>query len=173
MENLKIIGFDADDTLWSNEPFFLETEKVFCSLMHEYGTPDEISKELFKTEMNNMEIYGYGIKAFILSIIETAIRVSAQQVEVTSIQRIIDLGKNMLNHPMELLEGVEDTLVELAKSDYRVIIATKGDLLDQKRKLKDSGLSHLFDHVEIYFCQINCYRSRIDSFSHKIFSFYS
>lgn len=148
--NIKVIAFDADDTLWSNEPFFQEVERKYTELLSDYGSAKEISAELFKTEMSNLECLGYGAKAFTISMVETALRVSAQKVTAEKIQEIILLGKSLLEMPIELLPGVEDTLKALkAQGGYRLVVATKGDLLDQERKLKRSGLTPYFDHIEI------------------------
>lgn len=145
---IKVIGFDADDTLWDNEPFYRETEDKFCNLLKNYLPKEKINDELFKTEIGNLELYGYGVKAFILSLIETALRISKEQVHTEVISKIIALGKEQLNRPIQLLNGVERVLDEL-KPHYRLIIATKGDLLDQERKLKKSGLAKYFHHIEI------------------------
>ena len=148
--NIKVIAFEADDTLWSNEPFFQEVERKYTELLSDYGSAKEISAELFKTEMSNLECLGYGAKAFTISMVETALRISAQKVTAEKIQEIILLGKSLLEMPIELLPGVEDTLKALkAQGGYRLVVATKGDLLDQERKLKRSGLTPYFDHIEI------------------------
>ncbi|PKL87763.1 MAG: HAD family hydrolase [Ignavibacteriae bacterium HGW-Ignavibacteriae-2] len=146
---IKVIGFDADDTLWVNEPFYKETEIQFCEMLSEYQPKNIVSKELFETEMMNLEIYGYGAKGFMLSLIETALRVSDYKVSSQIIEKIIELGKKLLNNPIILLDGVLEVLDELFKREYKLIIATKGDLLDQERKLKKSGIEKYFDHVEI------------------------
>ena len=149
MENeFKIIGFDADDTLWINEPLFRGSEMHFCKILQPYLQEDETMKELFKTEMQNLELYGYGIKGFVLSMIETALRVSDNRVTTGEIYKIIGLGKSMLNEPVVLLEDVEFVLDQLKKK-YKLILATKGDLLDQERKLRKSGLLNYFHHIEI------------------------
>jgi putative hydrolase of the HAD superfamily len=149
MENgFKIIGFDADDTLWINEPLFRESEMQFCKILLPYSPEDETMKELFKTEMQNLEVYGYGIKGFVLSMIETALRVTGKRISTDEIGKIIGLGKSMLDEPVVLLEDVELVLEELRKK-YKLILATKGDLLDQERKLKKSGLLNYFHHIEI------------------------
>lgn len=148
LKNIKVIGFDADDTLWDNESFFRETEHAFCELMHEYMPEDELNKELFSTEISNLELYGYGVKAFILSLIETSIRVSQGRVSASVISEIINLGKAQLNRPVNLINGVSSVLATL-KPHYKLIIATKGDLLDQERKLKKSNLANFFHHIEI------------------------
>ncbi len=145
---VKVIAFDADDTLWVNEPYFQEMEKKFCSLLEDFHPHHTVEKELFKTEMQNLSLYGYGIKAFMLSMIETAIRVSGKTVHVDVIEKAIEYGKELLQKPIELLDGVEEVLAAL-KTGYRLVIATKGDLLDQERKLRKSGLEKYFHHIEI------------------------
>ncbi|MGB3007530.1 MAG: HAD family hydrolase [Chitinophagaceae bacterium] len=145
---IKAIAFDADDTLWVNEPYFQATEKKFCQLLEDYLPEHNISQELFKTEMQNLAIYGYGVKAFILSIIETALRVSNNTVPPIIIEKIIEYGKEQLNQPVDLLGDVADVLLAL-KDKYKLVVATKGELLDQERKLKKSGLEHFFHHIEI------------------------
>jgi putative hydrolase of the HAD superfamily len=146
--NIKVIGFDADDTLWVNETYFREAEIEFCNLMSEYETPNKTDQELFKMEMKNLPLYGYGVKAFALSMVEMALEISNFNVSQKTIQSILNIGKNMLDKPVELLDGVEDVLKELSKK-YRLILATKGDLLDQERKLEKSGLTDYFHHIEV------------------------
>jgi putative hydrolase of the HAD superfamily len=147
--NIKVIGFDADDTLWINEPFYQEVERKFCRILKPYIQDEaETSRELFLTEIQNLEIYGYGAKGFILSMVETAIRISKNKITAEEIARIIDAGKTLLDMPIELLDGVEKVL-QLLQGKYRLILATKGDLLDQERKLKASGLFGYFHHIEI------------------------
>ncbi len=145
---LKVIAFDADDTLWVNEPYFREAEDKFCALLEDYMPHHAIAKELFKTEMQNLALYGYGVKGFMLSMVETALRVSDNTVSVETIEKAIGYGKDLLGKPIELLDGIEDVL-HLLKKKYRLVVATKGDLLDQERKLKKSGLEHYFHHIEI------------------------
>ncbi|RIV30341.1 HAD family hydrolase [Flagellimonas lutimaris] len=146
--NIKVIGFDADDTLWVNETYFRETEEKFAELLEDYETKNKIDQELFKMEMDNLDIYGYGIKGFMLSMIESAMDLSNNKVSQETIGKILDLGKKMISHPVELLDGVEEVLSKLV-GKYRLIVLTKGDLLDQERKLKKSGLSQYFHHVEV------------------------
>lgn len=148
IKNIKIVGFDADDTLWINEPLYQETEKHFCRIIKPYFAEEETTKELFKTEMQNLELYGYGAKGFMLSMIETALRVSENKISVPEINLIIELGKKLLNEPIVLLENVEIVLKKL-QPKYKLILATKGDLLDQERKLRKSGLTDYFHHIEI------------------------
>jgi len=148
IRDIKKIGFDADDTLWVNEIYFRETERKFYDLIAPFADSKKAEAELYHTEMRNMDIYGYGVKAFILSVIETAISISDGKVSPEKIKQIVNLGKEQLLKPVELLDGVEDTLNALVGS-YELILITKGDLLDQERKLAASGLEHLFHHVEI------------------------
>ena len=126
---IKVIAFDADDTLWVNEPYFRDTENKFCSLLEDYLPQHTILQELFKTEMDNLALYGYGIKGFMLCMIETALRITNNKLDNAILNRIIDLGKEMLEKPIELLDGVEDVLQQL-KGHYRLVVATKGDLLE-------------------------------------------
>lgn len=146
--NIKVIAFDADDTLWVNEPYFRETEEKFCQLLEDYMPRNSIDKELFKTEIQNLSLYGYGIKGFTLSMIETALRVSDKTVSIDVIEHAIAYGKDLLGRPIELLDGIESVLHSL-KDRYRLVVATKGDLLDQERKLRNSGISHYFHHIEV------------------------
>jgi putative hydrolase of the HAD superfamily len=146
--NLKVIAFDADDTLFVNEPYFQETEQKFCGLMSDYLSRQEISQELFKIEIANLKIYGYGIKAYILSMIEAAMKISNNTIPVGVIEKIIEYGKELLEKPIVLLDGVEETLQAL-QAKYKLVVATKGDLLDQRRKLHDSGLGKYFHHIEV------------------------
>lgn len=147
-QNIKVIGFDADDTLWVNETYFRQAELAFAKLMQPYETINTINQELFKIEIDNLSIYGYGIKGFTLSMMETALRLSNNQLSNLTMQAIIDIGKTMLNKPVELLDGVEQVLKTLSQT-HRLILATKGDLLDQERKLEKSGLHHYFHHIEV------------------------
>lgn len=146
--NIKVIAFDADDTLWVNEPFFQETEKKFYRLMEGYLSEHSVAKELFRIEIANLGIYGYGIKAYILSMIEAALHISDKTLSIDAVEKILEYGKEMLDKPIELLDGVEETLKAL-QGKYKLIMATKGDLKDQHKKLHDSGLGHYFHHIEV------------------------
>ncbi len=148
MKNIKVIAFDADDTLWVNEPYFRDVENKFCDLLEEYIPKNKISQELLKTEMSNLSLYGYGVKGFILSMIETIIRICDNKADNKLILNAIKLGKELLQKPIELLDGVEDVLASL-NGDYKIVLATKGDLLDQERKLLKSGLEKYFHHIEV------------------------
>jgi putative hydrolase of the HAD superfamily len=146
--HIKVVGFDADDTLWVNETYFREAELEFAKLLSQYETVNTIDQELFKMEIKNLPLYGFGIKGFVLSMVEMALELSNHNVTSETIEAILNIGKNMLNKPVELLEGVEQTLKALSKQ-YRLILITKGDLLDQERKLEKSGLTNYFHHIEV------------------------
>lgn len=147
-KNIKVIGFDADDTLWVNETYFREAELEFAKLLAPYETANTIDQELFKKEIENLPLYGYGIKGFILSMVESALEISNGKMSNATVEKILQIGKDMLDKPVELLEGVEKVLQALSK-DFRLIVVTKGDLLDQERKLEKSGLLEYFHHIEI------------------------
>ena len=147
-ENCKVIAFDADDTLWVNETYFRDAEKKFAKILSKYETENRIDQELFKIEMKNLELYGYGIKGFVLSMIECALKLSNYSISQHELDKILIIGKEMLNKPIELLDGVEEVLGKL-HDKYKLIVATKGDLLDQERKLEKSGLLKYFHHIEV------------------------
>ncbi len=148
MNKIEVVSFDADDTLWHNESYFLEAQEKFWYLLEDFLPAHASGAELAKTEGQNIELYGYGIKAFILSMIESAIRISDGRITAKGVQTIIDFGKEMLDKPVELLDGVEQVLQQL-EGKYRLVVTTKGDLLDQERKLVKSGLANYFHHIEI------------------------
>jgi len=145
---IKVIAFDADDTLWVNETYFRDAEKKFAQLLSQYETENKIDQELFKLEIKNLGLYGYGIKGFMLSMVECALKLSNYTISQKVIDDILNIGKEMLEKPIELLNGVEEVLVKL-QGKYKLIVATKGDLLDQERKLEKSGLLDYFHHIEV------------------------
>lgn len=148
MKDIKVIGFDADDTLWVNEPHYQALGKEFCGLMEPWAKPEKAAEELFRTETANLALYGYGAKGVMLSMIEAALRISGGKVPAATLARLIASGRRLLDFPIELLPGVEGVLKTL-KGRYRLVLITKGDLLDQERKLRDSKLGDYFHHVEI------------------------
>ncbi|MFV0513762.1 MAG: HAD family hydrolase [Jhaorihella sp.] len=145
---LTTIGFDADDTLWHNERFFRLTQDRFAGLLADYAERDHLAERLLAAERRNLGQYGYGIKGFVLSMIETAIEVTEEKVPAPVIRELIEAGQDMLGHPIELLPSAREAVEALA-GDFRILLITKGDLLDQERKLAQSGLGDLFDGVEI------------------------
>ncbi len=146
--NLTTIGFDADDTLWHNERFFQLTQERFVGLLADYTEGDHLLERLLEAERRNLGHYGFGIKGFMLSMIETAIDVTDRRVPASVIAELIAAGQEMLQHPIELLPHARDAVEQISES-HRVLLITKGDLLDQERKLAQSGLGELFDGVEI------------------------
>lgn len=142
------IGFDADDTLWQNETFFRMTQDRFRALLADHADPDHLSERLLAAEKRNLGQYGFGIKGFVLSMIETAIEVTDRRVPAAIIEELLSAGREMLAHPIELLPHAR-AAVEAMAATHRVILVTKGDLLDQERKLAQSGLGELFQAVEI------------------------
>jgi putative hydrolase of the HAD superfamily len=148
MDRITAIGFDADDTLWQNETFFRLTQDRFTDLLADHADPDHLSDRLLAAERRNLGHYGFGVKGFVLSMIETAIEVTEGRVPAAVIAEIMAAGRDMLAHPIELLPQAR-AAVEAAAARIRVILITKGDLLDQERKLAQSGLGDLFHAVEI------------------------
>lgn len=148
LENIKIVGFDADDTLWINENFFRDAEAEFAHLMKEYATEKMVVDTLYEIEYQNIPLYGFGIKAFMLSVMETAILLGGTDLDKSIMPKIIEIGKRMMSLPVELLPGAEEALEAFAPH-RKLVLATKGDLFDQQRKLRKSGLQHYFSHVEI------------------------
>ena len=148
MAGLSTIGFDADDTLWQNETFFRMTEQRFTELLCEHGAHEVISAKLLEAERRNLRFYGFGVKGFTLSMIETAVEVTNGQVSAAVIAEILSFGRQMLQNPVETLPHVKETLDALA-GQYRILLITKGDLFDQERKLAQSGLGSYFSAVEI------------------------
>lgn len=147
-DSISTIAFDADDTLWVNETYFRDTEARFAALLDRFETQNTLDQQLFLKEMQNLPVYGYGIKGFMLSMVECAIEVSNGKVSTAEIQSILAMGKEMIKHPVEVLPGIETVLQQL-QDRYRLLVLTKGDLLDQERKLEASGLGAYFHHVEV------------------------
>ena len=145
---LTTIGFDADDTLWQNEQFFRMTEKRFAALLAGHGDHAHIAARLLEAERRNLAIYGFGIKGFTLSMIETALEFTRGEVPGSVVAEILAAGREMLSHPIEPLPHARETVEKLAGS-YRLVLITKGDLFDQERKLAQSGMGDLFDAIEI------------------------
>lgn len=145
---LGTIGFDADDTLWHNERFFALSQAAFADLLKDYAAPEHLEARLLEAERRNIGHYGYGIKGFVLSMIETAIAVTDGRVPGAVIAQLLAIGQEMLRHPIDLLPHVQTTVETLAQS-HALVLITKGDLIDQERKLAQSGLGELFQRVEI------------------------
>lgn len=147
-KNIKVISFDADDTLWQNENLFRKTESAFCKLMAPYATQKKALKILWDMEVKNIPCYGYGIKAFVLDMLEAALKISKGKISAREVKQIINLGKKLLESPIVLFEGAENTLKKLSKK-YKIIVTTKGDLLEQENKVYRSGLTKYLRHIEV------------------------
>jgi putative hydrolase of the HAD superfamily len=148
MKDPRVIGFDADDTLWHNETIFEAVQERYRTLLSRYHDADTVNRTLFATEMRNLELYGYGVKGFTLSSIETAIELTRGEISAEEIRTILQLGREMLAHPVELLDGVTATVAKLAES-HDLLLITKGDITHQERKLAKSGLAPHFRAIEI------------------------
>lgn len=148
MRNIKIVAFDADDTLWANEDLFRQAEEQFCVLLAPYADKYAAKEELYSTEIKNLPLYGYGIKAFVLSMIETSLKISGNKIPSATIGEMINIGRTMLKQPVKLLPGTLTAFKTLSQK-YKLVVATKGDLLDQERKLHKSGLTKYLHHIEI------------------------
>lgn len=148
IQQITTIGFDADDTLWQNEHFYKLTQAQFAALLRDYAEPDHLAERLLAAEKRNLALYGFGIKGFTLSMIETALEVSGGEVPASLIHEILATGREMLKHPVEVVPHARETLQALHR-DYRLVLITKGDLFDQERKLAASGLGDFFHAVEI------------------------
>ncbi|MBR1927850.1 MAG: HAD family hydrolase [Bacteroidales bacterium] len=150
LNGVKVLAFDADDTLWSNEPLFRDAEKKVAEALSDFGDFQYISDELYKVELGNMEDYGFGAKAYTLSMIENAVNLSGGRLTGEQVMLIIESGRTILHNPATPLPGVEDTLRRLQESGrYRLVLLTKGDLLDQEHKIDRSGLGRYFSNIEI------------------------
>ena len=145
---IELVALDADDTLWHNEPLFTSRREQFCAMLSRYEPAGVAEDQLYAVEMRNLRHFGYGVKGFVLSMIETAIEMTDGRLESRDVQQIIGWGREMLAGPIQLLDGVVEAVEALAR-DYPVILMTKGDLLDQETKLARSGLGHLFKGIEI------------------------
>lgn len=146
--NPKIIAFDADDTLWHNEPYFDEAQDKFCELFGGYASKQELLRLILNHQITNLPLYGFGIKAFTLSMIESALELTNHSITGQNIEKVLHIGKDLLQKPVELLPNVISVLEEL-KGTHKLIVATKGDLKDQHRKLHESGIGAYFHHIEV------------------------
>jgi putative hydrolase of the HAD superfamily len=156
---IEVIAFDADDTLWENEPFFRQAEEQFLTTLSGVADRQLAQNTLNRIEIANLDDYGYGVKSFVLSMVESAISlIRVQQgseggkqdsLPADTLNQILNIGREMLHKPVRLLDGVESVLENLSGRNYRLIVATKGDLLDQQRKLEKSGLASYFHHIEV------------------------
>ena len=148
-DDIRVVAFDADDTLWDCQSWFDEVEHKCCDLLSPWATAREVSEGLFATERKNLPLTGYGTKAFTLSLVENAVRVSHEQLTGDVVMKLLDLGRELLLFPTTPLPEVEETLKQLSQSRrYQLVVFTKGELLDQENKLRRSGLEQYFSHME-------------------------
>ena len=145
---MKLIAFDADDTLWVNEPNYVDVKEKLCELLSHHIDQNTLSERFYDAQMRNLHLFGYGAKSFILSMIETAIELTNGAITGNEIQQIIDVGRRLLDFSIDVLDGVPEVLETLSKQ-YDLMVLTKGDLFDQESKIARSGLAHYFKHVEI------------------------
>ena len=145
---IKVIGFDADDTLWDNQPQFNKVIESFVDILSPYCREETALKAIHEMQVNNLPVYGFGAKSLMLSMTQVACELSEYRIDAHSIEKIIDLGKGLLTMPVELLDDAEKVICEL-KDRYTLVLITKGDLVDQKRKLRESGLEKYFHHIEV------------------------
>jgi putative hydrolase of the HAD superfamily len=148
MSKFDVIAFDADDTLWHNERYYVEAQAGFAQLLSQYHKPEWVNDRLFETEMRNLEHFGYGIKAFALSMIETAVELTEGRITGADIQKVVNIARKMITSDIVLLDQVAATIPLLAQT-YQLMLITKGDLLDQETKIMRSGLEEYFRYIEI------------------------
>ncbi len=148
MSKFDMIAFDADDTLWHNERLYVNAQTKFAELLSQYHKPEWVSERLYQTETQNIQHFGYGIKAFALSMIETAVKLTEGRISGKDIQAVINLAKEMLTADVELLDHVRETIPQLV-ANHRLMLITKGDLLDQETKIVRSGLGEYFQYIEV------------------------
>ncbi len=148
LDKINTIAFDADDTLWENEPYFRKSEKIFCNLVSDYIDEDNAMKIVYDVNIKNLQLFGYGVKAHILNMLEALSIITKNNASHSLINQVIEIGKNQINKPIVLLDNVEETLKTLSKK-YRLIVVTKGDLLEQKTKFFKSNLSKYFEYIEV------------------------
>ena len=145
---IALVGFDADDTLWKSQDYFDDAQVEFERIVSGYVDLDDVGEQLLAVEKRNLALFGYGVKGMVLSMIETAVAITDARISAADLHRIVELGKSLLQHPVELLPGVRDA-VESVAVGLPVVLITKGDLFHQEAKVRDSGLSDLFRRIEI------------------------
>ncbi len=149
MKNIDVIAFDADDTLWHNETLFVEIKADFIRILsHYHHDPELIARKLDETEVGNLQYFGYGVKSFAISMLETAFDIAGEAIQPKDIRKIVSFAKTMATTPVELFEHVHEVVRTLSVS-YQLMVITKGDLFDQERKIYQSGLSHYFSYVDV------------------------
>ena len=143
-----LVGFDADDTLWRSQDYFDEAQADFERIVARYVDLGDVAQRLYAVEKRNLALFGYGVKGMVLSMIEAAVEITDARISAGDLHRIVCLGKDLLRHPVEVLEGVREAVEQVA-ADYPVVLITKGDLFHQEAKVRDSGMAHLFRRIEV------------------------
>jgi putative hydrolase of the HAD superfamily len=146
--DLQLIGFDGDDTLWRSEDYYRDAQTVFERIVGGYVDLDDVHDRLYAIEKRNLALFGYGVKGMTLSMIEAAVAITDARISAQDLRRIVELGKSLLQHPVELLPGIREAVTEIAR-EWPVVLITKGDLFHQEAKVRDSGLLDLFRRIEI------------------------
>lgn len=146
--DLQLIGFDGDDTLWRSEDYYRDAQTVFERIVGGYVDLGDVHDQLYAVEKRNLALFGYGVKGMTLSMIEAAVAITDARISAQDLHRIVELGKSLLQHPVELLPEIREAVTEIAR-DRPVVLITKGDLFHQEAKVRDSGLSDLFRRIEI------------------------
>jgi len=147
---LRMVGFDADDTLWRSQDYFDQAQLDFERIVGQYVDLGDarLHERLYEIEKNNIGVFGYGVKGMTLSMIEAAVAITGQRISAADLHRIVELGKDLLRHPVEMLPGIADAVAAIA-ADFEVVLITKGDLFHQEAKVKQCGLADLFRRIEI------------------------
>ena len=143
-----LVGFDADDTLWRSQDYFDEAQADFERIVATYVDLDDVAHRLYAVEKRNLALFGYGVKGMVLSMVEAAVEITEERISASDLHRIVGLGKDLLRHPVEVLDGVREA-VEAIAADFPVVLITKGDLFHQEAKVRESGMAHLFRRIEI------------------------
>ena len=145
---IRLVGFDGDDTLWRSEDYYRAAQATFEGIIADYVELDDVHHRLYAVEKRNLALFGYGAKGMTLSMLEAAVEITGRRISAADVQRIVELGKSMLRHPVELLPGIREAVAEVAR-DHEVVLITKGDLFHQEAKVRESGLADLFPRIEI------------------------
>ncbi|WP_255323033.1 HAD family hydrolase [Lysobacter sp. K5869] len=147
---LRMVGFDADDTLWRSQDYFDEAQLDFERIVGQYVDLGDarLHERLYEIEKNNIGVFGYGVKGMTLSMIEAAVAITGQRISASDLHRIVELGKDLLRHPVEMLPGIPEAVAAIA-ADFEIVLITKGDLFHQEAKVKQCGLADLFRRIEI------------------------
>lgn len=146
--SIKLVGFDADDTLWRSEDYYRDAQARFERIVAGYVDLDDVGERMFAIEKRNLALFGYGAKGMALSMLEAAVAITEARISAADLHRIIELGKGILRHPVELISGIREAVADIA-ADFPVVLVTKGDLFHQEAKVRESGMADAFGRIEI------------------------